>query len=101
MDQPILRVLPEAVEEAQAARQWYEVRSPAAADAFMVELGAAMQRILETPDRFASYLHGTQRCLLHRFPYLVVFRQTERFVDVIAIAHGSRRPAYWKQRSME
>ena len=100
MDQPTLRFLPEAIAEARAARQWYEVRSPAAADAFVAELDAAIEQILQAPGRFASYLHGTQRCLLHRFPYLVVFRQAERVVEVIAIAHGSRKPGYWKQRSM-
>ena len=101
MDQPTLKFLPEAVAEARAARQWYKVRSPAAADAFVAELDAAIQRILEAPDRFASYLHGTQRCLLRRFPYLVVFRQAEQVVEVIAIAHGRRRPGYWKKRAME
>jgi hypothetical protein len=35
---------------------------------------------------------------LKRFPYTLVFRVQESFLRVIAIAHQSRRPAYWAGR---
>lgn len=98
MDRPILEIHPEAIEEAGAARQWYEARSPAAAEAFVAELDAAMDRIIKAPNQFGFYLHGTRRYLLHRFPYLVVYRQAETTIQVIAVAHGRRKPGYWKDR---
>ena len=97
-DRPRLEFHPEAIEEARAARRWYEARSPAAADQFVAELDAAIQRILDAPDLHAVYFHGTRRCLLHRFPYLVVYRQTAGTAEVIAVAHGRRKPDYWKRR---
>ncbi len=101
MAHPALELHPEAVEEARAARLWYAERSPAAAEAFVGELEAALDRILADPDRFPAYLHGTRRCLLHRFPYVIVYRPTETTVRVVAVAHGRRKPGYWKTRSPE
>jgi plasmid stabilization system protein ParE len=98
MKRPLLDLHPEAVWEARAARAWYERRSPAAAKAFVEELEAALERILDAPEMYATYLHGTRRCLLRRFPYLVVYRTTETTVQVIAVAHGRRKPGYWRFR---
>ena len=96
----MLEVHPEAVSEARAARAWYERRSPAAAKAFVEELEAALERILDAPEMYGTYLHGTRGCLLRRFPYIVVYRLTEAAVQVIAVAHARRRPGYWRLRSL-
>jgi plasmid stabilization system protein ParE len=42
--------------------------------------------------------HGTVRLYFKRFPYTLIFRIQESTVRVIAIAHQSRRPAYWAGR---
>jgi hypothetical protein len=36
--------------------------------------------------------------LLRRFPYLVVFPESVTQVEVVAVAHGYRRPGYWRDR---
>jgi len=101
MPRPAIDFHPEAVAEARAARAWYEARSPAAAEAFVVEVDRAIERILDDPDRPPVYMLGTRAVLLRRFPYLVVFRRTETGVQVIAIAHGRRRPGYWRSRARQ
>jgi hypothetical protein len=63
---------PEAIAEARDAREWYAQRSRSAADAFMAELDLAIESIGDSPDRWATYLHGTRRYLLKRFPYIIV-----------------------------
>ena len=98
MDYRAIELHPEAVAEARDAREWYAERSSVAADAFMAELDVAIDRICESPDRWATYLHGTHRYLLKRFPYLVVDRVTEDRLQVIAVAHGKRKPGYWRHR---
>jgi len=90
---------PEAIAEAHEAREWYAERSEAAAGQFMDELDAAIDAIQRTPDRMAVYLHGTRRYLLKRFPYLVVFRITDELIEVVAVAHGRRKPGYWQRRA--
>lgn len=90
---------PQADEEAVSAYYWYAERSATAADRFSEELDAAVARIQSNPECGATYLHGTRCYLLRRFPYLVVYRPTEGAVQVIAVAHGRRRPGYWKSRN--
>jgi toxin ParE1/3/4 len=43
-------------------------------------------------------LHGTRKYLLRRFPYAVIYRVTDEAIEVVAVAHGRRRPGYWKTR---
>jgi plasmid stabilization system protein ParE len=92
---------PEAIAEARDARVWYAERSPVAASAFMAELDLAVDRISGSPDRWATYLHGTRRYLLNRFPYFVVYRVTGNKLQVVAVAHGRKRPGYWRHRLAE
>ncbi|OIO92438.1 MAG: hypothetical protein AUJ92_14165 [Armatimonadetes bacterium CG2_30_59_28] len=93
-----LELHPEAVAEAKATREWYAERSPRAAARFVIELDGALGRIREFPDLWPSYLHGTRRCLLHHFPYQIVYRQLDDVIQVVAVAHCRRRPGYWRHR---
>lgn len=88
-------VHPEAIAEARAARQWYELRSAEAAAAFMAELDVALERIEEAPRTWPPYLADTRRYLLRRFPFFVVFREAGDRVQIVAVAHARRQPGYW------
>jgi plasmid stabilization system protein ParE len=88
-------VHPEAIAEARAAREWYQARNAEAAEAFMAELDMAIQRIEEAPRQWPPYLTGTRRYLLRRFPFFVVFRETDDRLQILAVAHARRRPGYW------
>lgn len=89
---------PDAVAEARAAAQWYRERSPLAADAFLAELDRAVERIAENPEMYPHYVLGTRRYLLQRFPFYLVYREVAGKLQIVAIAHGRRRPEYWKKR---
>lgn len=93
-----VRFHPDAIAEAKAAREWYQERSPAAANAFMKELDHAVEQIAEFPKRGPSFLHGTKRYLLGRFPFSVVYWGRPQSTEIVAIAHARRRPGYWKER---
>jgi plasmid stabilization system protein ParE len=93
-----LEVHPRAVAEARAARRWYARRSIAAANRFISELDHAIQQITDTPDLWQPYLHGTRAYRLGRFPYLVVYQEVAGTLYLLAVAHGRRRPGYWKRR---
>ena len=68
---------------------------------FASELDTAIDRIAEAPSRWPEYLEGTRRYVMRRFPYLVVYRVMLDRVQVVAIAHGHRRPGYWRSRGTE
>jgi plasmid stabilization system protein ParE len=89
---------PDAVEEAQAAWQWYLERSQSAADSFLAELDHGVESISEAPERWPLFVHGTRRFLFRRFPFQIVYRVANDRIEVVAIAHGRRKPGYWKTR---
>jgi plasmid stabilization system protein ParE len=80
------------------AYDWYAARSEDAAEAFHDELQVAGQAIQAAPERWASYLFGTRRYLMKRFPYVIVYRITAERIEIIAVAHGRRKPGYWQSR---
>ncbi len=93
-----LEYLEEALEEAEAAARWYAERSSAAAMGFSDELNAAESAISQLPDTWPSFEHGTRRYLLRRYPFSIIYRVESDRLLIVAVAHGHRRPGYWKMR---
>ena len=93
-----IRFHPEADDEVIEAYRWYRARSPSAAVAFRSQVDRAIDVIAEAPERPAPYLHGTRRVFVRRFPYFIVYRLTEYGIEIVAVAHGRRRPGYWSDR---
>jgi plasmid stabilization system protein ParE len=87
---------PEAMEEAEAAVRWYLERSTIAAGRLIGELDRAIETITEAPGRWPLFEGETRRFALWRFPFLVVNRVSGAAIEVLAVAHGRRRPGYWR-----
>jgi plasmid stabilization system protein ParE len=88
----------EAGAEYDSAFDWYLARSPDAALDFDAEVHRALTDIASAPHRWAAGAHATRRYLLQGFPYILIFRERKDDVQIIALAHTSRRPGYWKKR---
>ncbi len=97
-EKPSFIIHPAAVEEAEKAARWYRQRSARAAAQFVEEVNHALDRIPAAPQRWPAGPHGTRKFLLHRFPFAVVHRELPSAIQVPAVAHGHRRPGYWKTR---
>ena len=100
MAAPSVRFHPSAITEAKAAHDWYAKRNPSAAAAFMAALDDAIGVIRKSPARWPQHSHDTRKYLLRRFPYAVIYRVTDATIEVVAVAHGRRRPGYWRRRSL-
>jgi len=88
----------EAAEEYDAA-DWYLERSPDAALKFDAEVNRALAEIVRAPRSWAKGAYSTRRFLLSRFPFILIYRErvaTE--IQIVAVAHTSRKPKYWKGR---
>src|SRR6266478_2872838 len=72
---------------------WEEVREELSS-----KLNRAMTLITGALQRWPAAVHGTRRFLLQRFPFSVVYREFPSKIQVVAVAHGHRRPGYWKSR---
>jgi plasmid stabilization system protein ParE len=93
-----LEYLEEAVVEAAAAAAWYAARSATAAAGFEAELVEAESAIHTLPNAWPQYDHGTRRYLLRRYPFGVVYIVEPARILIVAVAHGRRRPGYWRDR---
>ena len=98
MAAPSVRLHPDAIAEAKAAYEWYSERNASAANAFIAELDFAISQIQTDPKRWTMHLHGTRKFFFRRFPHAVIYRITDSVIQVIAVAHGRRRPGYSKRR---
>ena len=61
-------------------------------------LDRGIEAVSLAPERWPLFVHGTRRYLFHRFPFQLVYRVVNDSVQVVALAHGRRRPGYWKLR---
>jgi len=87
-----------ALVDAEEARNWYAERSPLAARGFLLELQAAVVAVAEAPERWPIYRHGCRRYVFpHKYPYALVYRYGPP-VQIVALAHGKRRPGFWAKR---
>jgi len=93
-----LDIHPAALVELKSCLDWYLARSETAGIKFVAELDRAMDLIIQSPSRWPSGEHDTRKFVLRRFPFAVIYREKEIGVEVLAIAHGRRRPSYWKDR---
>ena len=90
---------PEAAAEFDFAVDWYLEHSEHAARDFLSEVDEAITCIAANPQMWAEYVHGTRRYVLRHFPYLVVYLLQETRVEIVAVAHGHRRPAIGRNAS--
>jgi plasmid stabilization system protein ParE len=89
----------EATAEYDAAFDWYLERSPDAALRFDAEVDRALTQMIRAPQRWAPGPHSTRRFLLRHFSiYSHLPRAPSGKIQILAVAHTSRKPGYWKQR---
>lgn len=89
---------PAALQEFRAADDWYAAQSLDASGDFLTTIADALQKIASAPQRWPRYMHGTRRFVLRAFPFSVVYLDESELVRVIAVAHGKRKPGYWRER---
>lgn len=89
---------PAAAEEADAAVEWYAERSSAVARGFLNELALCVDRVQDSPSRWPIEYNAIRRYVFPRYPFVLFYRQKVDVIQVVAVAHQSRRPRYWASR---
>jgi plasmid stabilization system protein ParE len=89
---------PDAMDEFKSSVAWYRERSSQAAVGFLEAVDDVLAIIEDDPDRSAPDKYGYRRRRLQKYPYEIVYTQTVRGFRIIAVAHTSRRPGYWRSR---
>jgi plasmid stabilization system protein ParE len=93
-----VRFHPAAVRDAEDAVEWYAERSLRTAGRFLDEMDRLVELIAIAPDRFQQFDTGLRRAGFRRFPFYLVFRTVGTGTEVLAVAHGKRRPGFWRDR---
>jgi toxin ParE1/3/4 len=93
-----VRVLAAASAELREALLWYRTRSPRAAANLWLRVHEARRSILLFPQAAPLIGQRARRFVLSGFPYAVIYCPLPHEVLIVAFAHHSRRPDYWKDR---
>jgi toxin ParE1/3/4 len=89
----------QAKAELEETVAWYEQRRAGLGRELQLAVENVVHRICENPKAGSRY--GTSRfryLLVRRFPYVVFYSESKALVRVMAVAHGRRKPGYWKNR---
>lgn len=96
-----VRFGPAAQRELDAASDFYAAQRPGLGHEFLDEVHRHVILLKEYP-RLGRHLFSDRRMLmLNRFPYRLVYVPEDQLIRIIAIAHASQRPFYWRHRVEE
>ncbi|HUE97218.1 MAG TPA: type II toxin-antitoxin system RelE/ParE family toxin [Longimicrobiaceae bacterium] len=91
-----LVVRPQAEAELDEAAAWYAERSRGLGAEFVRVVDAALAAIRRNSLQF-PLVHGrVRRAVIRRFPYAVLFTESEEEIVVLSIFHSRRDPKRWQ-----
>jgi len=90
---------PEAQHDLRAAAEFYRERGGGAlAQSLLAEFERSVNLQLQHPQLGALWRHGKRRLIVQHFPYSIVDAVAADDIRLLAVAHQSRRPGYWRGR---
>ena len=90
---------PEAEAEHLETVAYYETRQAGLGAFYLAEFESSLQWVCEAPSHYPIEREpDIRRIRLRRFPFTILFRESEGTVQVLAVAHQHRRPSYWVSR---
>ena len=91
----------EAAAELEEDMAWYEKRQTGLGLDLQSEVEKTVTRLRQDPSLGMRYRNTPYQFIrVKRFPYVVYYRELDNAIWVMAIAHGRRRPGYWKNRKL-
>ena len=93
-----VRMLKIASEELSEALSWYRERSQRIAEELWLRVRDARRSILLYPLASPLIERRVRRFILSGFPYDLVYVVFDDEIVIVAFAHHSRQPRFWKSR---
>ena len=97
---PKLIFHPDVNNEIKASYEWYQNQVEGLGDDFLAELESAYEAIEELPNTWPNFSTNCRRYLLSRFPFSVIYRPSNSSIYVVSVMHNSKKPGYWKSRTL-
>lgn len=98
-----VRIGKEAAEEFEEAAAWYEREQEGLGGRFIEAFEHALQLLAEKntpliPVDGKAGPKGARKLILHKFPFSLIVHELPEVIVVVALAHHSRKPGYWRSR---
>ena len=91
---------PEAEAEHLETVAYYETRRSGLGSHYLAAFEQALNAVRTDTPRFRIVQEpDIRRAPLVRFPLSIIYRKTSGRIEILAVAHHKRRPAYWIARS--
>jgi len=88
----------EADVELVSAAKYYKCQREDLGHKFLRAVHDALARLQKDPERFPFHDKPTRVCRVVGFPYRLVYEVLPDAIYIIAVAHTSREPGYWRRR---
>ena len=90
---------PEAVRDLRDAAEFYRNRADTTlSQSLLAEFEQSVALLLQHPGLGAIWRNGRRRLLMKRFPYSLIYSVAGEQIQILAVAHQSRKPDYWRNR---
>jgi plasmid stabilization system protein ParE len=91
---------PEAAQELMEGALFYARQAnPGLGERFITEFERCAALLAEQPKLGAVWRGAVRRFPLRRFPYNIIYSLGIAELRVIAVAHQSRKPGFWRSRA--
>ena len=87
-----------ATQELEDAVRFYELEYVGLGHKFKEEVKETALRVDKYPKAWSIERGEVRKCLLHKFPYKLMYSVEADHILVIAVAHQHRKPDYWIDR---
>ena len=90
---------PEAREDLREAASFYrETAGRNLSRSLVEEFDRSVNSLRRHPHIGPVWRKGTRRLSMRRFPYSLIYTVSDDEILILAVAHHSRRPGYWRHR---
>ncbi len=84
--------------EMNDAEKFYNLEYRGLGSKFRHDVKKAALRIAQYPEAWSIERGTIRKCLLHTFPYKLLYSIEKNHIIIIAVAHQHREPDYWVER---
>jgi len=88
----------EAARELDDAVAYLNERSTAAGSRFLEAFQTATERLLTYPRAGRALSGRMRKWVMVGWKYTIIYTTEEYGIQIVAVAHHSRRPNYWRKR---
>ena len=90
---------PEAEDDLREAAEFYRERAGTPlTQSLFAEFEWSMEMLLQHAGLGALWRRGKRRYVMRHFPYALIYTVSGEEIRILAVAHHSRRPGYWRSR---